>query len=112
VVQAIDDVGNQSAFSVPRTFTLTSPSTDAPVPYLQPSSVTLSWSSLAWATSYQLQIADNKEFTVSLIDIRTVSTSYTADPPLPPGVYYWRVRPTASGITPLWNKTFKFVVKG
>jgi RHS repeat-associated protein len=53
----------------------------------------LSWQEVAGAASYQLQAADNAEFSSTLIDASDITaTSLTPGAPLPEGSLYWRVR--------------------
>ncbi len=75
--------------AVPAVPVLVSPSTDA---MLQPISFTASWGASAGATSYQLQISVNKNFTNPIIDLSGITDLYKAVGPLLNGtVYHWRV---------------------
>ena len=62
---------------------------------------TLTWSEISEATKYQLQVADNVNFTSPIVNDSTLTNvSYTFASDLPTGQYYWRVR---AGDTDRWS---------
>lgn len=54
------------------------------------------WNSVANATSYQILVDNNSNFSSPEIDVSASSLSYDALAALPDGVYYWRVRGRSS----------------
>jgi hypothetical protein len=51
-----------------------------------------SWSSVAGATNYQIQVATDSNFSSKVIDETTSATAYQSDDDLDNGTYYWRVK--------------------
>jgi len=62
----------------------------------------LTWSPVAGATSYSIQVAGNDTFTASLKSYTTKTTSYVVPDQVPNGTYYWRV--TANFATNISSK--------
>ncbi len=69
------------------------------------STPTFSWSSVAGATSYQIQVATDSNFSSKEIDETTSATAYQSDDELDNGTYYWKVKAQAD-----WSATGVFTV--
>jgi hypothetical protein len=69
------------------------------------STPTFSWSSVAGATNYQIQVATDSNFSSTEIDETTSATAYQPDEELDNGTYYWRVKADAD-----WSATGVFTV--
>jgi len=69
------------------------------------STPTFSWSAVAGATSYQIQVATDSAFSSKEIDETTSATAYQSDDELDNGTYYWRVKADAD-----WSATGVFTV--
>jgi len=67
---------------------LTSPSAGAEGVSSTPA---FSWSSVAGATSYQIQVATDSNFSSTVINETTSATAYQSDDDLDSGTYYWKV---------------------
>jgi len=50
----------------------------------------LIWNAVSGATGYRIQVASNLSFANPQRTADLTSTSYTINPALPDGVYYWR----------------------
>jgi hypothetical protein len=75
-------------------------------------SPTLSWSPVATAFSYELQIDDAScDFAPSIVDVTVPDTSYDVTPALAPGTYCWRVRAINECGPGEWSGTWKFTVR-
>lgn len=85
---------------------LTSPSNGA---YINDNTPTASWTPVILATEYHIQVALKDDFSTILGENYPTVASYTASPPLPDGLYYWRVRANApstggwSGWSSVWS---------
>ncbi|MCG8462306.1 MAG: hypothetical protein MI919_38975, partial [Holophagales bacterium] len=95
-VSASDSLANTSDFSAADSFEidLTPPSTPSltavtpdPISQLRPS---LSWSSVADAAEYRVQVASDAGFVSMLFDLTVAGTSWTPTSDLPEGTIYWR----------------------
>jgi hypothetical protein len=64
-----------------------------------------SWSSVAGATSYQIQVATDSNFSSKVIDETTSSTAYQSGDELDNGTYYWKVKAATD-----WSATGVFTV--
>lgn len=70
----------------------------------------LVWQRVAKATQYEIQIADDANFTVNLLTDTTNTTTYTPSA-LSDGTYYWRVRAIdVSGAEGKWSQTRIFTI--
>ena len=96
-VYAVDNAGNISPSSTIRSFTV------SPVPDLispannsvtNDSTPLFQWSSVPYASSYTLQIAENTSFDAPILQKTITSTQYELElsESLSNGVYYWRVK--------------------
>jgi len=96
-VYAVDNAGNISPSSTIRSFTV------SPVPDLispannsvtNDSTPLFQWSSVPYASSYTLQIAQNTSFDAPILQKTITSTQYELElsESLSNGVYYWRVK--------------------
>jgi CSLREA domain-containing protein len=113
---ATNSANNSSEFSlcknsVPAIKPVTAPS------LLQPSLALMSndnqadfaWTSVANATSYEIQIDNNSTFSSPEAGFTGMSLSYTA-PTLADGVYYWRVRGLSSAGLGPWSASRNFMI--
>lgn len=73
--------------------------------------ITFSWSPVAGATEYQLQVSENSGFTKLFSDISTSSTSKAISGLDPVTDYYWRVRATDGTDYGLWSSQRHFETK-
>lgn len=76
-----------------------------------PFNTSTSWTVVAGSNSYNLQVADNPDFTAPDINQTGItSTSYTIALPItkPNTVFYWRVASVIGGCTSMWSSTFTF----
>ncbi|GGO87314.1 hypothetical protein GCM10011584_11620 [Nocardioides phosphati] len=70
----------------------------------------LSWSSVAGAASYTVQVDETDDFISPVVTATTKTTSYVAGP-LPKGGYFWRVRATrATGVESAFSGVSGFSV--
>lgn len=70
----------------------------------------LVWQRVAKATQYEIQIANDENFTVNLLTDTTNSTTYTPST-LSDGIYYWRVRAIdVSGGAGKWSQVRLFTI--
>jgi hypothetical protein len=62
--------------------------------YLTTASPILTWTSVTWATGYQVQVSRSTAFSPTVYDdsFAANALSATVSPPLGSGLYYWRVR--------------------
>jgi hypothetical protein len=105
-VRAIDGSGNELTWSneqeVPLTFramTKTSPPPTMVTPGVNANVAgqpTFSWDPQAFAESYRLEVAKNGDLNFSpaneVLDEATAHAAFTAEDPLAPGTYAWRIR--------------------
>jgi hypothetical protein len=74
--------------------------------------LTFTWTSIDGASSYDLQLVSDNDFTAGTLTVKGLSTtSYTLVEPLAGGEYYWRVR-TGDNSTDvgLWSQTRRVIV--
>jgi hypothetical protein len=64
-----------------------------------------SWSSVAGATSYQIQVATDSNFSSKVIDETASGTAYQPGDDLDDGTYYWQVKADAD-----WSATGVFTI--
>ncbi len=117
-VKAVDNEGNESAWSVTDNFTIDIPDTEDPdIPTGLTDTVTGSSASLDWSDStdesgikeYIVQYADNENFT-SATSV-TASISEYDTPGLSDGTYYWRVKAVDnSDNESIWSTTDNFTI--
>lgn len=90
---------------VPAQATLTAPADGATGVIVQP---TLSWSAVATATAYLLEVSDDATFTTIDYSTTVSGTSHAVATPLAPSTeYFWRVTATNScGDTPSTSRSF------
>ncbi len=75
----------------------------------QPTTLTLSWSTVTGATTYRLQVSTNSTFTPLVVDDSTLTTSSRQIGPLANNtVYYWRVNARNAGGTSPYTPTSTF----
>lgn len=115
-VAAVNSCGSASGWSSERDFTtggtpdtptLSSPSNEVSC---QPTSLTLSWSSVSGASSYNVVVDDNNDFSSLEVDLPSESGTSTAISGLAPNTkYYWIVRARNScGSYSGWSTTYDF----
>ncbi len=78
-----------------RTFTIGTPSNAAPIRnYEDGGTITLRWSHVSFAAGYQIEVSSSATFSGTPLRTTLVEsqTTWTVDPPLVAGLYYWRVR--------------------
>jgi subtilisin-like proprotein convertase family protein len=70
----------------------------------------LTWSSLAGASTYQVQVSANNGFATTIVDVSGVtSNNYTLVTTLSASTtYFWRVRAANACATSAWSSTFQF----
>ena len=97
-VSTIDEVGNESDFSSPDSFTLDTKPLPSPtlVTYspdpTNDDAPTLDWDDVTDATKYHIQIDDDSDFSSPVVDDDNVFISdYTPTLALSDGTHYWRV---------------------
>ena len=66
----------------------------------------LRWQRLPDVAKYDVQVADNPDFTSPLASTTTANTNYAPQVPLPEGDLWWRVRVNGSGATGWASETF------
>ncbi|MBN2356401.1 T9SS type A sorting domain-containing protein [candidate division KSB1 bacterium] len=71
---------------------------------------TFDWSNTMGATSYDLQISEQSDFSTLLYDVSTVTSNYALTTELPLGTYYWRVRAWVDADVTVWTAPFSFIV--
>ena len=79
---------------------LTSPANGATISETKP---LFTWTSVAGATSYKIQIATDAAFTSITKEATSASAFYAATDKLSNGVYYWRVQATVGSDTTAWG---------
>ncbi|OGU39505.1 MAG: hypothetical protein A2X61_07885 [Ignavibacteria bacterium GWB2_35_12] len=102
-------------WSTTTTFTTSQPE---PTPLLPPNlaegvpfNTSCSWTVVAGSNSYNLQVADNPNFTAPDVNQTGItSTSYTIALPTIKAntMFYWRVASVIGGCTSMWSSTFTF----
>ena len=121
-VRAVDAAGNASAWASPWTFRVDTAAPAVPT-LLTPidgkvtsdSTPWLDWSTVTDATAvhYQLQVDDSADCLSPVVSKTWLNgSSWSVDPVLPDGVYYWRVRAVdAAGNASLWTGAWTFTVQ-
>ncbi len=71
----------------------------------------LSWNAVSDATGYRIQVASNPNFANPQQTADPTSTSYTVNPTLLDGVYYWRVRGLNSSGLGSWSSARQFTIQ-
>ena len=75
--------------------------------------VTLTWSPVAAAHHYRLQLSDRSMFGRTMLDMDHVATTSMEIPPLVPGDYYWRVAAIdKKGQPGQWSEARRFRLMG
>ncbi len=102
-------------WSTTTTFTISQPEPTPLIPQNLaegvPFNTSCSWSVVAGSNSYNLQVADNPNFTAPDVNQTGItSTSYTIALPTIKSntVFYWRVASVIGGCTSMWSSTFTF----
>ena len=116
-VRAKDAAGNWGAWSAPSTINIIPvvPSTPALISPINGSinpnpAPTLTWASVPYGTSYDVQMDNNSTFSSPEFSDR-VSATHAAPAKLPDGVYYWHVRAVnALGGTSGWSSTWRLTI--
>ena len=118
-VRAGDEQGNKSEWSDTHSFTiqttgpaapsLVEPANDSRIAKTNPA---LSWSLVSDANVYQVQLADNRDFTSPIVnDSLVYSTAIVVNVDLADKIYYWRVRGKNSyGSWGGWSMVWVFAV--
>lgn len=72
--------------------------------------VDFDWDEIDGATQYKIQLSSAKDFSVLLLNTKTVSLSFTTyDMPLVRGkTYYWRIRPFYGDVKGQWSAVLPF----
>ncbi len=119
-ISATDAAGNQSAFTLVKSFVVNAGEEPPRVASLvsppnafqdTPSRPTFSWLQVQGATTYRLQVDDNSNFSSPEVDQDNISTtSYMAPSDLNPDTYYWRVNSNAPNAQ--WSDVWSFTVSG
>jgi hypothetical protein len=79
-------------------------------PHFSSTTPTLTWSSITWAVSYEIQVDDLATF-ASPTTYTSASASVTLSPAVAEDTYYWRVRAKAANNTfGAWSSAGSFVV--
>ncbi len=104
-----------SSWSTVRKFTYSVTSNSAgdapPRNLFTTSTPTLTWSSVSWATKYEVVIAQNNQFRNPVYTYINVEGLELQTDMLIPGTYYWRVRPLHDDGSPgTWNSGDTFVI--
>ena len=73
------------------------------------SKVTFDWEDIPGATSYKIQLSEKADFSVLLVSIKTLESTYFYDTLLKNDTtYYWRVRPKFGDVKGIWSATWRF----
>jgi hypothetical protein len=119
-LSATDAAGNKSAFTAVKSFVVNAG--EEPPTQVQlvsppngfdntPARPTFSWLQVAGASSYQLQVDNNSNFSSPEIDqTGIVTTSYMAPSDLDADTYYWRV--TSDAPNAKWSASWSFTISG
>lgn len=95
--------------TIPSAPILSQPSNSSPDVSTNP---TLSWNASTGAASYRLQISDNSNFSTTVFDQSSItSTSQQVTGLLGNTTYYWRVNATNSAGTSSWSSTWNFTTQ-
>ncbi|MBV9291459.1 MAG: hypothetical protein JO222_03330, partial [Frankiales bacterium] len=75
--------------------------------------VVLTWTAVTYATSYQVQLSPNSDFTNNVVGLpdsgKTINTTYQVPVSLPHDEYYWRVRAIDAGGHTGWSAARTFL---
>jgi len=103
------------SFTTVNSVTLAAPVLSSPANFAVniPTSTTLTWNSVAGATSYEIQISTRSNFSVITGSVNTSNTTATVSGLARNTSYYWRVRAVAGTTRSAWSAawTFKTVRK-
>ena len=104
------DVWNFRTISEPLAApTLTSPSNSASAVSTSP---TFQWNNISGATNYELQVSTNSNFTTTIINQTSLtSTSYAGSGLQYLQTYYWRTKAKNTEQTSNWSSVFSFTTK-
>lgn len=92
-VQAIAEDGFTSLYSVPITWDCIDPPTMEDIDTSDVDNITLQWSAMAAAGTYELEIARDEDFSKVVLSVSDLQEpSYPLEEPLPSGTYYIHVR--------------------
>ncbi len=83
--------------------------------YFATATPTLRWSRITGAITYEIQVSRNLGFTDIVdeeINIPAATMTYTVNPALGDGVYYWRVRVVKANGTSAWSAKQQITVNG
>ncbi len=73
------------------------------------SKITFDWEDIPGATSYKIQLSEKADFSVLLVSIKTLESTYFYDTLLKNDTtYYWRVRPKFGDVKGIWSATWRF----
>lgn len=68
------------------------------------SAVEFNWDAVVGADGYELERADDEDFTTNVVQLYNGATnSYTETPPPTPGFYWYRLRTLAGGLASKWS---------
>lgn len=68
--------------------------------------VDLVWDAVSGADSYEVQRADDEDFTTNVVEVYQGATNSAIDSPPPdPGTYWYRLRAIDGGVASAWNTT-------
>jgi len=117
-ISATDAAGNQSAFTLVKSFVVNAGEEPSRVASLvsppngfqdTPSRPTFSWLQVQGATTYRLQVDNNSNFLSPEIDQDNITaTSYMAPSDMGSGKYYWRVISNAPNA--VWSDVWSFTI--
>jgi hypothetical protein len=75
----------------------------------QPTTLTLAWSASTGAITYRLQVSTSADFTTTIVDNSTITTTSRQVGPLANNtIYYWRVRAKNLGGNSEWSEIWRF----
>ncbi|MGA9364840.1 MAG: LamG-like jellyroll fold domain-containing protein [Bacteroidota bacterium] len=111
--------GGPSAWSSTWSFTTLGPAPPAPTLLAPPNGMSdletnqmLYWNASSGATSYQLQVSANSDFSTTVLNQSGItSTSYGVAGLANSTTYYWRVNATGPGGTSSWSATWSFTTE-
>lgn len=105
-IQLIDNAIQWAGTDKPPAPTCTSPSNGASLP---PESIPFQWESVAESDSYQLQVSEKNDFSSTVVDEASLTTTSSDITSLVKDkTYYWRVRGSNMGGTGDWSDIFEF----
>lgn len=119
-ISASDPAGNTSAFTLVKSFVVNAGAEPPSKVQLvsppngfedTPARPTFSWLQVQGATTYDLQVDNNSNFSSPEIDAQNISTtSYMAPSDMDPATYYWRVISNAPNAE--WSDVWTFTISG